>query len=91
MRRLRRLFVGLVLGGALVAATSLGGCPAAHDDYPGTACKMNSDCYQGEICNGTVCVPNLDMSIVGDFAHPPLDLSMGDLSPGADDMTPVDL
>ncbi|MCU1280424.1 MAG: hypothetical protein JWM53_3970, partial [bacterium] len=57
-------------------------------------CKVNSDCYEGEVCNGTVCVPNVDMSIEGDFAHPPFtDLSGGgdDLPPAADDMTPVDL
>ena len=28
------------------------GCPAAHDDYPGTACKTNADCYQGESLQG---------------------------------------
>lgn len=88
---MRNFFIGFLLLAAAVGTSVLAGCPAAHDDYPGTACKVNADCYQGEICNGTICVPDQDMSIVGDFAHPPLDFSNGDLLPGADDMTPVDL
>jgi hypothetical protein len=90
---MRRLILGLVLVGGLVAAASLSGCPAAHDSYPGTTCKTNSDCYVGELCNMTtlVCEPNLDMAVISDFAHPPLDFAHGDLLPGADDMTPVDL
>ena len=88
---MRRFLVVSLLAGALIGATALSGCPAAHNDYPGTACKMNSDCYQGEICNGTVCVPNTDFAVISDFAHPPLDFATGDLLPGADDMTPVDL
>jgi hypothetical protein len=87
---MRRLLLTILLTGALAGAATLSGCPAAHNDYPGAACKTNSDCYVGEICNGTICEPNNDMSIQGDFAHPSLDLSMpGDLMP--DDMTPVDL
>jgi hypothetical protein len=90
---MRKLIVGVFLVGALFGAASLSGCPAAHNDYPGGSCKTDSDCYVGELCNRMtlVCEPNLDMSVVSDFAHPPLDFSMGDLQPGADDMTPVDL
>ena len=92
MRRPIGVMVGVILVGALLFVFgTLAGCPASHDDYPGTSCKTNSDCYQGEVCNGTVCEPNLDMSVVGDFAHPPLDLSNGDLLPVPDDLTPVDL
>ncbi|MGZ3426156.1 MAG: hypothetical protein ACXVCV_05865 [Polyangia bacterium] len=87
---MRRVILMMLFGGALAATTALGGCPAAHDDYPGLACKVNSDCYQGEICNGTICVPNDDLSIEGDFAHPPLDFTMPtDGMP--DDLTPGDM
>jgi hypothetical protein len=29
------------------------GCPLSHGDYPGRACKQNSDCFvgEGETCN----------------------------------------
>jgi hypothetical protein len=92
MRRPIGVMVGVILLGAvLVVFGTLAGCPAGHDDYPGTACKINSDCYQGEVCNGTICVPNLDMSIMGDFAHPPLPSDGGTDLQSIDDMTPVDL
>jgi hypothetical protein len=87
---MRRALITLFVAGALTAGALLTGCPAAHSDYPGTACKANSDCYQGEVCNGTMCVPNLDLSVMGDFAHPIPDLS-SDLMPNMDDMTPVDM
>jgi len=81
-----------ILGAALALGGALAGCPAAHDDYPGTACKTNADCYQGEVCkDNTICVPNVDMSMIGDFAHPPLPSDGGngnDMTP--DDMTPGD-
>ncbi|HXU69745.1 MAG TPA: hypothetical protein VN947_10475 [Polyangia bacterium] len=84
----------VVLGGALALGAALAGCPAAHNDYPGTACKINADCYVGEVCkDNTICVPiPADMSIIGDFAHPPLPTDGGpdDLSEPSD-MTPVDL
>jgi len=88
---MRRFIVGFLLVAAAVTTSALSGCPAAHNEYPGSACKTNSDCYQGEICSDSVCVPNTDFAVISDFAHPPLDFSMGDLLPGADDMTPVDL
>ncbi|HWE26787.1 MAG TPA: hypothetical protein VHB97_02240 [Polyangia bacterium] len=80
---------------SLIALISLllfsAGCPAAHDDYPGLACKANSDCYVGELCNsGGICVPNMDMSIEGDFAHLPFDFSGTDIMP-SDDLTPEDM
>jgi hypothetical protein len=88
---MRRLVVAMILGTALATAAALTGCPAAHDDYPGASCKVNADCYQGEICsNASVCVPTQDMAINGDFAHPSPDLSGDDMMP-MDDMTPVDL
>jgi len=90
---MRRLILGLVAVSGLTVGALLAGCPAAHSDYPGTACKINSDCYEGEICNGSVCVPNLDMSVTGDFAHPIPDLSSEDLMPNMmmDDMTSGDM
>jgi len=82
----------MILGSALATAAALTGCPAAHDDYPGASCKVNADCYQGEICsNASVCVPTQDMAVTGDFAHPSPDLSGDDMMPSMDDMTPVDL
>lgn len=73
---MRRPILALLVAGALTAAAALAGCPAAHDDYPGASCKVNADCYQGETCNGTICVPLIDMSVTGDFAHPSPDLTM---------------
>ena len=69
--------IALLVAGVLVAAgAALTGCPAAHNSYPGTSCMVDSDCYVGERCSSSVCVPNEDMTIIGDFAHPPLDFSM---------------
>jgi hypothetical protein len=88
---MRRLILTALLGAAVATAATLSGCPAAHSDYPGTSCRVDSDCFQGEVCqNNTICVPNLDMSVIGDFAHPSPDLSGDDMMP-MDDMTPVDL
>ena len=91
---MRRSIFAILLGGALVAMTTLSGCPAAHDDYPGAACKTDNDCFQGEHCmNGTICVVDVDLSIeLPDLAH-----NGGGGSGGGDgggtpeDMTPVDL
>lgn len=96
---MRRLFgrvfgraVGVLLvAGALVAATTLVGCPAAHDDYPNATCKTDGDCFQGEKCmNASVCVP---VTTPIDMAIPPgSDLASFDLAnPPMDDMTSVDL
>ncbi len=47
-------------------------CPAAHDAYPSTRCKVDGDCYQGETCSKSagaepgVCVP----STTGDGSTP---------------------
>ena len=90
---MRRAIFVILAGGALAALTTLVGCPAAHDDYPGAACKTDSDCYEGEHClNQTLCVLDTpDMAVrLPDLAH-----FFGDgggpdlLSP--DDMSPVDL
>jgi hypothetical protein len=90
---MRPRMMALLVLGAMALAGSLAGCPAAHDDYPGTACMSDNDCYQGEVCKDhTICVPNIDMSVIGDFAHPPLPSDGGgdkDLMPS--DMTPDDL
>ncbi|MCU1282291.1 MAG: hypothetical protein JWM53_5837 [bacterium] len=90
---MRRALATILLGAALIVTAALSGCPAAHDDYPGTACTSTSDCYQGEICSGMICVINQDMSIQGDFAHLPFGDGgvADDLTPPPDDLTPVDL
>ena len=72
---MRRRILLLIAGGVLAAGAALTGCPAAHSGYPGTSCMIDSDCYVGEICTNSVCVPNDDMTIIGDFALPPLDFS----------------
>ncbi len=88
---MRRRMIAVVVGGMLAAAGALAGCPAAHNDYPGTSCTMDSDCYVGEVCKDhSICVLNVDMSIVGDFAHLPFgdggesDLSTSDMTSGDD-------
>jgi hypothetical protein len=71
--------VGIVLGAA--------GCPAAHDDYPGTSCKTDSDCFKGEHCmNSTICVADaVDMAIeLPDLAHFGPDMADTDMTPGDD-------
>ena len=63
----------MAAGGSPPARRSPAARPA-HSDYPGTACMIDTDCYVGEVCTNLVCVPNQDMTIIGDFAHPPLGL-----------------
>lgn len=91
---MRARWTKIVLGSvsliSLIALLLVSGCPAGHDDYPGASCKASSDCYLGEVCTNSVCVPTQDMAINGDFAHPSPDLSGDDMMP-MDDMTPVDL
>jgi hypothetical protein len=89
---MRRSILLIVAGGVLAAAAALAGCPAAHSDYPGKSCMLDSDCYTDELCDKTTqtCVPNQDMTIIGDFAHPPLDFANSDGIP-PDDLTPGDM
>jgi hypothetical protein len=50
----------------VAAALLLSACPAAHDDYPTTACKLDSDCYVGESCDtkAGLCIAGaLDMAL----------------------------
>lgn len=87
MRRAWMSIAGAFLVGIVLGAS---GCPAAHDDYPGTSCKTDSDCFKGEHCmNNTICVAD-----VADMAMqlPDLPLSgMPDLTGiGAQDMTQGD-
>jgi hypothetical protein len=73
--------VGIVLGAA--------GCPAAHDDYPGSSCKTDSDCFKGEPCmNNTICVSDaIDMAVeLPDIAGFPPGTDLSGLG-GPDDMT----
>jgi hypothetical protein len=73
MRRLAVILLLLTGGGfALI------GCPAAHDDYPGLACKVDSDCYGAETCVNLVCTPP-DLSIPGDLSFPRFDFSHTDI------------
>ena len=91
---MRKRMIAVIVGGVLAAAGALAGCPAAHNDYPGTTCKTTSDCYLGEVFSTAgMCVPNIDMSITGDFAHLPFgdggnnmtdDLSTSDMTSGDD-------
>jgi hypothetical protein len=56
----------LVRGALVAGVVALAGCPAAHNDYPGGSCKIDSDCYEGEACmNGSICVP---VAAPGDMA-----------------------
>jgi hypothetical protein len=89
---MRRLIFAALVSGLLAATTTLVGCPAAHDDYPGTSCKANSDCYIGEICNGTICVPDVDMQVIlPDLAHNFGEGGVPDDLTSGSDLTPVDL
>jgi len=63
-----RLFFALALAFTVGGALTLAGCPASHPGYPNTACKVPSDCFQGEACIANTCV-SVDMS------GPPLDFS----------------
>ena len=50
MRRLMKRMIRVAIASssaALVAAGALAGCPAAHDDYPGTACKVEQRLLPG--------------------------------------------
>jgi hypothetical protein len=88
MRRAWMSIAGALLAGIVVGAS---GCPAAHDDYPGTACTTDSDCFQGEHCmNSTICVANaVDMAVeLPDIAHFPPGTDLSGL--GAQDMTTGD-
>jgi hypothetical protein len=65
-----------ILAAVLLSGAVLLGCPAAHDEYPGLACKTDSDCYGAEHCVNLQCeapMPDLAMDIsfpTFDFAHP---------------------
>jgi hypothetical protein len=69
---------GIIAAVVLTAGTMLVGCPAFHDDYPGTTCKVDTDCYQGEMCTSGTCtaiLPPGDMAMKMfnfDFAMPDL-------------------
>jgi hypothetical protein len=85
---MRRLFAHksrrLWLAGALLVCGGLGGalagCPAAHDDYPTTACKTKADCFSDEECVMNVCtLPVDDMAVQGDLYFPHFDLAKPDL------------
>jgi hypothetical protein len=92
---MRRRILALIVVGGLAILGTLSGCPAGHDDYPGTACMLDSDCYQGEHCmNSAVCVADApDMTVMlPDLAHffgdgglnPGADLATSDMAPGDD-------
>jgi hypothetical protein len=88
---MRALLGAALVAGALVAAASLVGCPAAHNDYPNASCKTDSDCYKGEKCmNASVCVPTTP---VQDMAVPPgPDMASFDLAnANMDDLASVDM
>jgi hypothetical protein len=55
------------IGVLVLGATSLAGCPAAHDDYPTLACKIDSDCFKGETCVALVCTPVQDLAVQPDL------------------------
>lgn len=48
---------GWRVAAALATAAALAGCPAAHGDYPGTACAAPTDCFENEACVSGACVP----------------------------------
>jgi hypothetical protein len=67
---MRRRMVMLAL--AALSSLALGGCPAAHNDYPSQACKTDNDCYIGERCmNNSICV-----MLGADMASPPKHFDM---------------
>ena len=78
---MRRALVGALLAAACVIAggLALGGCPLAHDAFPGKACASVEDCFQGEMCIQMVCTVMQDLAMP-DMALPIVDFSM----PGAD-------
>jgi hypothetical protein len=72
-------FGALAAAVALAATLSLSGCPAAHDDYPGSSCKVDNDCFKGEKCMNSICVAAMapqDLSVV----LPPPDLAGADMT-----------
>ncbi len=81
------LLVLTLLGGA---ASLMPGCPAAHDEYPGLACKQDSDCYLGETCQNLVCA-GMDMSVPTDMAFPKFDFARPDLLDSDGDQPMPDL
>ena len=66
------------------------GCPAAHDHYPGLACKQDSDCFLGETCQNLVCA-GMDMSVPTDMAFPKFDFARPDLLDSDGDQPMPDL
>jgi len=87
----------LLLAGAavlLVAGAVLTGCPATHGGYPDTKCKLDSDCYRGEVCDVAkeVCLPlapdmAMDLSFPYDFKKDDMPVTdmMDDGGPTPDD------
>jgi hypothetical protein len=80
-----------VIAAALIVAAALAGCPAFHDNYPGTDCTSDTDCYQGETCVMKVCTvvqpPDFSMQMMFhfDFAMP-CDTDLGCVDLGTGDM-----
>ncbi len=78
----------LVLGFAAVVVTAgavLTGCPATHGGYPDNKCKLDKDCYVGEMCDT---VRELCMPIAPDFGMDmafPYDFKKDDMPPAPDD------
>lgn len=94
MRSPLRVFL-VAVASALVLAAGVVGCPAAHDAYPGKACKTDNDCYLGEICVNLECAPpppdmpvqmdaarRFDLEPPTDAEPPPTDADDGDLAEG---------
>jgi hypothetical protein len=76
---MRRFAFAILVAGSVAVTFTLSGCPAAHDDYPGASCKVDSDCFKGEKCLNSICIvpgPPADMSIV----LPPSDLAGADMT-----------
>jgi hypothetical protein len=77
------------IGVLVLGATSLAGCPAAHDDYPTLACKIDSDCFKGETCVALVCTPVQDLAVQPDLLFFGIDFAKPDLvstDAGGDDL-----
>ncbi len=78
---MRRILLAMV-------TLALAGCPATHGEYPTVACKIDKDCYLGEVCMNDICRPVTppDMSMA-DLVFP-YDFKtddMGDAGPTSDD------
>jgi hypothetical protein len=82
MRRML-LACGVVL---LAAGAALTGCPATHGGYPDNKCKIDKDCYQGEICDVAkeICIPIPPDMSANDLAFP-YDFKKDDMPPMPDD------